>query len=65
LRRIWSRFFADFDVLLWPTFGRPALPRMEGSVRWDRQIQVGDATVAHDEQLFGLTSPAVSIAQAL
>jgi amidase len=52
LRRIWSRFFADFDVLLCPAFGRPALPRVEGGVRWDRQIQVGDTTVAHDEQLF-------------
>jgi amidase len=52
LRSFWSKFFADFDVLLCPVFGRPALPRVEVGVRWDRQIQVGDATVAHDEQLF-------------
>jgi hypothetical protein len=31
--RVWSRFFADFDVLLCPIFGRPALPRMHGGVR--------------------------------
>jgi amidase len=52
LRRIWCRFFAGFDVLLCPIFGRPALPRMESGVRWDRQIRVGGAMVAHDEQLF-------------
>jgi len=49
--RVGSRFFADFDGLLCPVFGRPALPRMDGGVRWKRHIQVGDATVAHDEQL--------------
>jgi amidase len=52
LRRAWSTFFTDYDVLLCPVFGRPALPRMEGSIRWDRKIQIGDKTVAHDEQLF-------------
>jgi Asp-tRNA(Asn)/Glu-tRNA(Gln) amidotransferase A subunit family amidase len=52
LRHIWSRFFAGFDVLLCPLFDRPALPRMESGVRWDRQIRVGGAMVAHDEQLF-------------
>jgi amidase len=25
---------------------------MEGGIRWDRQIQIDDVTVAHDEQLF-------------
>jgi amidase len=33
LRRLWSAFFNDFDVLLCPVFGRPALPRMEEGVR--------------------------------
>jgi Asp-tRNA(Asn)/Glu-tRNA(Gln) amidotransferase A subunit family amidase len=41
-----------FDVLLCPVFGRPALPRMDGGVRRERRIQVDDATVVHDEQLF-------------
>jgi amidase len=52
MRRIWSAFFNDFDVLLCPAFGRAALPRMEGGVRRDRRVQVGDLTVAHDELLF-------------
>ena len=52
LRRVWSAFFNDFDVLLCPAFGRAALPRMEGGVRWDRQVQVGGCQVAHDELLF-------------
>jgi hypothetical protein len=38
--RIWSTFFADFDVSLCPVFGRAAFPRMEGGIRWDRQIQI-------------------------
>src|SRR5262249_59272928 len=41
LRRIWSAFFNDFDVLLCPAFGRAALPRMEDGVRWERQVQAG------------------------
>lgn len=52
LCHIWSTFFANFDVLLCPAFGRPALPSMEGGIRWDRLIQIGGVTVAHDEQLF-------------
>jgi amidase len=51
LRRTWSIFLSDFDVLLCPVFGRPALPRMDSQPRWDRMVQVGD-TVAHDELLF-------------
>jgi Asp-tRNA(Asn)/Glu-tRNA(Gln) amidotransferase A subunit family amidase len=52
LRRVCSAFFNDFDVLLCPAFGRAALPRMEDGVRWDRQVQVGECQVAHDELLF-------------
>jgi amidase len=52
LRRTWSIFLSDFDVLLCPVFGRPALPRMDSQPRWDRMVQVGDTTVAHDELLF-------------
>jgi amidase len=52
LRRLWSAFFNDFDVLLCPVFGRPALPRMEEGVRWERRVQVGDWSIAHDELLF-------------
>jgi amidase len=51
-RRIWSTFFSDFDVLLCPVFGRATFPRMESGIRWDRQIQIDDVMVAHDEQLF-------------
>jgi amidase len=52
LRRAWSSFLRDFDILLCPVFGRPALPHMDSQPRWDRMVQVGDATVAHDELLF-------------
>ncbi|HYZ75032.1 MAG TPA: amidase [Chthoniobacterales bacterium] len=52
VRRIWSTFFSDFDVLLCPVFGRAAFRRMEDGIRWDRQIQIDDVVVAHDEQLF-------------
>lgn len=52
VRRIWSTFFSDFDVLLCPVFGRPAFQRMETGARWDRKIQIDDVAVAHDEQLF-------------
>lgn len=43
MRRIWCAFFADFDVLLCPIFGRAAPPRMEEGVRWERRVQVGQA----------------------
>jgi amidase len=52
LRRTWSIFLSDFDVLLCPVFGRPAVPLMDSQPRWDRMVQVGHATVAHDELLF-------------
>jgi amidase len=51
-RRTWSIFLRDFDVLLCPVFGRPALPLMDSQPRWDRVVQVGHTTVAHDELLF-------------
>jgi amidase len=52
MRRIWSTFFADFDVLLCPAFGRASFPRMEDQIRWDRKIQIDEKAVPHDEQLF-------------
>jgi amidase len=52
LRRTWSIFLRDFDVLLCPVFGRPALPLIDSQPRWDRMVEVAHATVAHDELLF-------------
>jgi amidase len=57
LRRIWSAFFGDWDVLLSPAFSTPALPHRQDGTPWDRRIVVEGQDINYGDLLFwpGLT----------
>jgi len=48
IRRIWQSFFDDFDVLLCPPFGTPALPHDTTSVQRDRRVVVNGQTIPYN-----------------
>ena len=58
LRRVWSAFFRDWDVLLCPAMSDAALPHMQEGQVWERQVSVDGRAVAYNEMLFwpGLTA---------
>jgi amidase len=53
LRRAWSRFFQDFDVLFCPVISGPAYPHVDtsGSL-WQRRIEVAGREIAYNDMLF-------------
>jgi amidase len=57
LRRTWSAFFRDWDVLLSPAFSTPALPHRQDGSPWDRRIVVEGKDINYADLLFwcGLT----------
>ena len=57
MRRAWSAFFREWDVLLCPVITTPALPHRQDGATWDRRIVVGDREIAYNDMLFwpGLT----------
>jgi amidase len=52
LRRTWSAFFQDFDVLLCPALAVPALPHMQQGASWERTLAVDGQTMAYNDLLF-------------
>jgi amidase len=52
IRRIWGRFFRDWDVLLCPAITTPALPHMQQGETWDREASVNGRTIPYNEMLF-------------
>jgi amidase len=53
LRRVWSRFFQDFDVLLCPAMAGPAYPHMHDKRPWwERRITAGGREIAYNDMLF-------------
>jgi amidase len=58
LRRIWSAFFREWDVLLSPVINTPALPHMHEGRVWERKVSVNGRVIAYNDMLFwpGLTA---------
>ena len=56
-RRAWTAFFKEWDVLLCPAFGTPALPHRQDGHTWERRISVDGREIAYNDLLFwpGLT----------
>jgi amidase len=52
LRRTWQAFFEDWDVLLCPAFGTPALPQDTVTSTADRRVCVDGREIAYDDLLF-------------
>ena len=57
LRRAWSAFFRDWDVLLCPVFATAALPHRQDGAPWERTVSVDGRSMRYNELLFwpGLT----------
>jgi amidase len=57
LRREWTAFFREWDVLLCPAISTAAFPHMQAGETWERTITIGDQTIAYNDMLFwpGLT----------
>lgn len=57
IRRRWSRFFQDWDVLICPAFATTALAHMQDGATSERHVSVGGREIAYNELLFwpGLT----------
>jgi amidase len=57
LRRAWSTFFQEWDVLLCPAMATAALPHMQDRPTWERRFTVDGADIAYNDMLFwpGLT----------
>ncbi|HVZ07062.1 amidase [Rhodopila sp.] len=57
LRRAWTAFFREWDVLLCPAFATAALPHRQDGNTWERRITVGGREIAYNDLLFwpGLT----------
>ncbi|HET6185043.1 MAG TPA: amidase [Acetobacteraceae bacterium] len=51
-RRAWSAFFRDWDVLLCPALGTPALPHRQDGPTWERTLEVDGRTIAYNDLLF-------------
>ncbi len=52
LRRAWTAFFQDYDVLLTPTITTAALPHMQQGETWERRITVAGQSMAYNDMLF-------------
>jgi amidase len=57
IRRAWSAFFQDWDVLLCPVIATPALPHMQTGETWERRMTVNGQDIPYNDMLFwpGLT----------
>jgi amidase len=57
LRRVWSAFFQDWDVLLCPVIASPALPHMQEGETWERSHVIDGVEIPYNDMLFwpGLT----------
>ena len=57
VRRAWSAFFQDWDVLLCPVTATPALPHMQTGETWERRMTVDGKEIPYNDMLFwpGLT----------
>ena len=52
IRRVWSAFFEDWDVLLCPVAARAALPHMQEGETHERRMMVNNTEVAYSDMLF-------------
>ena len=52
LRRAWSAFFQDWDVLLCPVIATAALPHMQQGQTWERRVTVNGRTIPYNDMLF-------------
>ncbi len=52
VRRAWAALFRDWDVLLCPAFGVPALPHMQQGATWERTYAVHGRTIPYNDLLF-------------
>ncbi|HEY0422609.1 MAG TPA: amidase [Rhodopila sp.] len=52
LRRTWSAFFREWDVLLCPAFSTPALPHRQDGMPWDRRLTVEAREISYGDLLF-------------
>ena len=52
LRRAWGAFFQDFNVLLCPALGMPAMPHMQQGDSWERTLTVDGVTFPYNDFLF-------------
>jgi amidase len=57
IRRAWGVFFQNWDVLLCPVIGTPALPHRQDGATWERRLTVNGREIAYNDLLFwpGLT----------
>lgn len=57
LRRAWTAFFHDWDVLLCPPMSTAALPHMQQGGTWERRFAVNGRSIPYNDMLFwpGLT----------
>ena len=57
LRRVWSAFFREWDVLLCPAMAMPALPHMRQGATWERRITIDGHSLPYNDMSFwpGLT----------
>ena len=57
LRRVWSAFFREWDVLLCPAMAMPAPPHMQDRPTWERRVTIGGRDIAYNDMSFwaGLT----------
>jgi amidase len=52
LRRTWSAFFREWDVLLCPAFSTAALPHRQDGAPWDRRLTVEGKDINYSDLLF-------------
>jgi amidase len=52
LRRAWTGFFRDYDVLLCPAIATAAFRHMQQAVTWERRITVEGREMAYNDMLF-------------
>jgi len=57
IRRAWTAFFRDWDVLLCPVIATAAMPHRQDGQTWERRITVEGREIGYNDQLFwpGLT----------
>ncbi|HET8996678.1 MAG TPA: amidase, partial [Acetobacteraceae bacterium] len=57
LRRAWTAFFQEWDVLLCPPMATPALLHMQQGATWERRYTVNGRSIPYNDMLFwpGLT----------
>ena len=52
VRHAYAAFFRDWDVLICPAFGMPALTHQQGGETVDRTLSVGGRTIPYNLQMF-------------